>query len=117
MGGHATKQIDAKTLWGGKTSPFSTSYGKLMMWIFLLSDAFKKFWEVGFCFPADLLEQFDSGAGLSRGIGNRTVQMRPYFRCRQNIRQGPVGGFCRDAQMPGNRCELVIPEVRNHPPR
>jgi len=39
MAGHATKQIDAKTLWGGKISPFSTSYGKLMMWFFLVSDA------------------------------------------------------------------------------
>ena len=39
MSGHATKQIDAKTLWGGKISPFSTSYGKLMMWFFLISDA------------------------------------------------------------------------------
>ena len=26
--------LDAKTLWGGKESPFSTSYGKLMMWFF-----------------------------------------------------------------------------------
>lgn len=39
MSGHAAKQIDAKTLWGGKMSPFSTSYGKLMMWFFLVSDA------------------------------------------------------------------------------
>lgn len=39
MAGHATKQIDTKTLWGGKISPFSTSYGKLMMWFFLVSDA------------------------------------------------------------------------------
>ncbi len=39
MAGHATKEIDAKTLWGGKISPFSTSYGKLMMWFFLVSDA------------------------------------------------------------------------------
>ncbi len=39
MGGPASKQIDSKTLWGGKTSPFSTSYGKLMMWFFLVSDA------------------------------------------------------------------------------
>ena len=39
MAGHASKQIDAKTLWGGKMSPFSTSYGKLMMWFFLVSDA------------------------------------------------------------------------------
>ncbi len=39
MAGHATEQIDTKTLWGGKISPFSTSYGKLMMWFFLVSDA------------------------------------------------------------------------------
>lgn len=39
MGGHATKQLDSKTLWGGKISPFSVSYGKLMMWFFLVSDA------------------------------------------------------------------------------
>ena len=31
--------LDTKTLWGGKESPFSTSYGKLMMWFFLVSDA------------------------------------------------------------------------------
>ncbi len=29
-----------KELWGGGTSPFGASYGKLMMWFFLLSDAF-----------------------------------------------------------------------------
>ena len=39
MAEHAAKQIDTKTLWGGKISPFSTSYGKLMMWFFLVSDA------------------------------------------------------------------------------
>ena len=39
MAGHAEIQIDSKTLWGGKISPFSTSYGKLMMWFFLISDA------------------------------------------------------------------------------
>jgi cytochrome c oxidase subunit 3 len=39
MAGHASNQIDASTLWGGKVSPFSTSYGKLMMWFFLVSDA------------------------------------------------------------------------------
>lgn len=38
MSGHTT-QLDAKTLWGGKESPFQTSYGKLMMWFFLVSDA------------------------------------------------------------------------------
>jgi len=31
--------LDYDTLWGGKESPFSTSYGKLMMWFFLVSDA------------------------------------------------------------------------------
>jgi cytochrome c oxidase subunit III len=39
MAEHAAKQMDSKTLWGGKTSPFTTSYGKLMMWFFLVSDA------------------------------------------------------------------------------
>ena len=39
MAGHASKSIDKATLWGGKMSPFSTSYGKLMMWFFLISDA------------------------------------------------------------------------------
>lgn len=38
MAGHST-QLDAKALWGGKESPFQTSYGKLMMWFFLVSDA------------------------------------------------------------------------------
>jgi len=39
MGGHAKQQIDTASLWGGKVSPFSASYGKLMMWFFLVSDA------------------------------------------------------------------------------
>ncbi|MEZ4938364.1 MAG: cytochrome c oxidase subunit 3 [Crocinitomicaceae bacterium] len=39
MAGHATKQMDAATLWGGNGSPFSVSYGKMMMWFFLVSDA------------------------------------------------------------------------------
>ncbi len=34
-----TADIDKATLWGGKGSPFSVSYGKLMMWFFLVSDA------------------------------------------------------------------------------
>ena len=33
-----TQQIDASTAWGGGTSPFKVSYGKLMMWFFLVSD-------------------------------------------------------------------------------
>lgn len=39
MAGHSSEQMDTATLWGGKVSPFSTSYGKLMMWFFLVSDA------------------------------------------------------------------------------
>jgi len=39
MAGHSTNNIDKATLWGGKMSPFSISYGKLMMWFFLVSDA------------------------------------------------------------------------------
>lgn len=39
MSSPATKNIDTATLWGGKGSPFSISYGKLMMWLFLVSDA------------------------------------------------------------------------------
>jgi cytochrome c oxidase subunit 3 len=30
---------DVKKLWGGGHSPFNVSYGKMMMWFFLLSDA------------------------------------------------------------------------------
>ena len=46
----ATEAVDSKistehgdrhvNLWGGGTSPFDSSYGKVMMWYFLLSDAF-----------------------------------------------------------------------------
>ena len=32
--------IDRKTLWSGGSSPFGISYGKMMMWFFLISDAF-----------------------------------------------------------------------------
>lgn len=39
MAGEVTKAIDNKTLWGGGRSPFSVSYGKIMMWFFLVSDA------------------------------------------------------------------------------
>lgn len=36
----STTTVDRKTLWGGGTSPFNVSYGKVMMWFFLISDAF-----------------------------------------------------------------------------
>lgn len=39
MAGEATQVIDQKELWGGGRSPFSVSYGKMMMWFFLISDA------------------------------------------------------------------------------
>ena len=39
MAGEASKAIDKKVLWGGGRSPFSVSYGKMMMWFFLVSDA------------------------------------------------------------------------------
>ncbi len=38
MASHSA-ELDKETLWGGKESPFQTSYGKLMMWFFLVSDA------------------------------------------------------------------------------
>lgn len=33
-------EVTGAELWGGGTQPFKASYGKLMMWYFLLSDAF-----------------------------------------------------------------------------
>lgn len=39
MAGEASKKIDASVLWGGGRSPFSVSFGKMMMWFFLVSDA------------------------------------------------------------------------------
>jgi len=39
MGGEASKAISKEILWGGGQSPFSVSYGKMMMWYFLVSDA------------------------------------------------------------------------------
>ena len=38
MSGTATADFDSAKAWGGKTSPFKVSYGKLMMWFFLVSD-------------------------------------------------------------------------------
>ena len=36
----STQTISKSSTWGGGNSPFNVSYGKLMMWVFLLSDAF-----------------------------------------------------------------------------
>lgn len=38
MAGHS-EQVDPSVAWGGNGSPFRLSYGKQMMWFFLLSDA------------------------------------------------------------------------------
>lgn len=39
MAGEASKALSNDVLWGGGRSPFSISYGKMMMWFFLVSDA------------------------------------------------------------------------------
>ena len=39
MSGEASKTISNAVLWGGGRSPLSVSYGKLMIWFFLVSDA------------------------------------------------------------------------------
>ncbi len=39
MSGEASKTISNATLWGGGRSPLSVSYGKIMIWFFLVSDA------------------------------------------------------------------------------
>jgi cytochrome c oxidase subunit 3 len=36
----ATTALEKKNLWSGGVAPMNASYGKLMMWFFLLSDAF-----------------------------------------------------------------------------
>ncbi|WP_109832297.1 cytochrome c oxidase subunit 3 [Reichenbachiella versicolor] len=40
MAGTAVVVDDSKNLWGGGNEPMNASYGKLMMWFFLLSDVF-----------------------------------------------------------------------------
>jgi cytochrome c oxidase subunit 3 len=39
MASEAAQKIDKAILWGGGRSPFSLTYGKTMMWFFLVSDA------------------------------------------------------------------------------
>src|SRR5690606_38324702 len=39
MSGEASKTISNAVLWGGGRSPLSLSYGKMMIWFFLVSDA------------------------------------------------------------------------------
>ena len=40
MASSTSAVASGKGLWDGGTSPMGASYGKLMMWFFLLSDAF-----------------------------------------------------------------------------
>jgi cytochrome c oxidase subunit 3 len=40
MANHTSATFENQAMWAGGRSPFNLSYGKLMMWIFLLSDAF-----------------------------------------------------------------------------
>lgn len=40
MSTHTVASNNSESVWRGGVSPFKVSYGKLMMWIFLLSDAF-----------------------------------------------------------------------------
>src|SRR5574343_719175 len=40
MANHSEATFEKQPMWAGGRSPFNVSYGKLMMWIFLLSDAF-----------------------------------------------------------------------------
>ncbi len=40
MSSHSVATTNTDNVWAGGKSPFNVSYGKLMMWIFLLSDAF-----------------------------------------------------------------------------
>jgi cytochrome c oxidase subunit 3 len=39
MAGHSNDNVSSKELWGGGQSPYGISYGKMMMWFFLVSDA------------------------------------------------------------------------------
>jgi cytochrome c oxidase subunit 3 len=39
MSSTISKSIEEEDLWGGGNKPFKASYGKLMMWFFIVSDA------------------------------------------------------------------------------
>src|SRR4051794_6492770 len=40
MANHSAAVTSVKSVWGGGASPFKVRWGKLFMWIFLVSDAF-----------------------------------------------------------------------------
>jgi len=62
--------VNSLPTWAGGRSPFRVSYGKLMMWIFLLSDAFTfssllvGYGAVRFSFPAPVIEEISFGEDL-----------------------------------------------------
>lgn len=53
-----TNTVDNKPMWAGGKSPFNVSYGKLMMWFFLLSDVFT-FSSLLVCYGAIRFTQYD----------------------------------------------------------
>ena len=62
----STQTISKSSIWRGGNSPFRVSYGKLMMWIFLLSDAFTfssllvGYGALRYSFPSTPVEQVES---------------------------------------------------------
>ena len=61
----STQTISKANTWKGGNSPFNVSYGKLMMWIFLLSDAFTfsslliGYGAIRYSFPSTRIEQIE----------------------------------------------------------
>ena len=61
----STQTISNSNTWKGGNSPFNVSYGKLMMWIFLLSDAFTfsslliGYGAIRYSFPSTPIEQIE----------------------------------------------------------
>ena len=62
----STQTISKSSVWGGGNSPFKVSYGKLMMWVFLLSDAFTfsslltAYGAIRYSYPSTSIEQIES---------------------------------------------------------
>ena len=62
----STQTISKLSIWRGGNSPFNVSYGKLMMWVFLLSDAFTfsslliGYGAIRYSYPATEVSQIES---------------------------------------------------------
>jgi cytochrome c oxidase subunit 3 len=74
MMSHEAESTLPTKLWGGGRSPFNVEYGKLMMWIFLLSDAFTfsallvSYGTIRYSFPpAPVHEKIAFGSHLHEG--------------------------------------------------